>query len=125
MNVSLLDSAMEKWKKDLGAGLISSDIVGSDGLGLVSMNSNPMASALFGEITVYVRDTLNRSGFTPPLGRYYMTHMKNGHLSIVMVTGGFSWVSVVDRSKISMGILLNVALPGALKTLQSALEDNV
>jgi hypothetical protein len=52
-----------------------------------------------------------------------MTHMKNGHLSIVMVTGEFSWVSVVDRSQISMGILLNVALPGALKTLQMALLE--
>jgi uncharacterized protein len=123
MNVGLLDAAMEKWKKDLGAGLLSSDIVGGDGLGLISFNSNPMASALFGEITTFVRDALNRSGFTPPLGRYYMTHMKNGQLSIVMVTGEFAWVSVVDRTRISMGVLLNVALPSALKTLQSALEE--
>jgi hypothetical protein len=122
MNAKLLGKVVEVLKEDLGEGLVASDVfTTADGQSLAGYNSNPKACALFNEITKYLHKSLKGSGF-PGLGGYYMVHLENNMVVVVISHGEVQNGMLVDLSKTTMGLLLNVALPKAIATVEEAMK---
>ncbi len=113
MNVQALNAAVEGLKADLGAGLLATDIfTNADGQSIAGYNCQPKAAALFCQITGHMVSALKSAGF-PNLGKYYMLHLEDNSMVIVMPLGDFQWGVLVDLSKTTLGLLLNVVLPKA------------
>jgi hypothetical protein len=123
MNVALLNRTMESFRVQLGPALLSSDIFGADALPFVSHNSKPMAVALFGQVTNDFIDFTQRMS-VPTLGRYYMIQSTSGALFLLLHQSGYFWGSLIDTTKVSMGVLLNVVLPDALTNLKAAVSNS-
>ena len=123
MNVQALNNAVESLKADLGAGLLATDIfTTADGQPIAAYNSQPAAAALFCQITGYMKSALTDAGF-PTLGKYYMVHLENNSLVVVMPVGDFQWGVLVDLSKTTLGLLLNVVLPKAQAACLEAIQQ--
>ena len=121
MDVKKLNEAIENQRANMGEGLIATDIYGSaDGQSLVGWNSNPQACALFNRITNYMIEALDGAGF-PPLGRYYIVDLADGKMVIVISLGEYQWGMLTDRSKIQLGLLLNVIVPKMIDTFEEAI----
>jgi hypothetical protein len=106
----------------LEGGLVASDVfTTADGQSLAGYNSNPKACALFNEITKYLHKSLKGSGF-PGLGGYYLVHLENNMVVVVISHGEVQNGMLVDLSKTTMGLLLNVALPKAIATEEEAMK---
>ncbi len=117
MNIKRLNQAVEELKEDLGGALIATDIWNTeDAQSLAGFNTQPKATALFNEITRNLNKTLKGADF-PGLGRYYMLHLENNFMVIVAHHNGFQQGMLVDLSKTTMGILMNVALPKVFEGL--------
>lgn len=122
MNAKLFMKAVNELKEDLGEGLVATDVFSTaDGQSLAGFNSNPQACALFNEITKYLHKSLKGSGF-PGLGGYYMVHLENNMAVVVISKGEIQQGMLVDLSKTTMGLLLNVALPKSLATIDEAMK---
>jgi YesN/AraC family two-component response regulator len=123
MNVKKLNQAIEVQKDNMGEGLLATDIYGTaDGQSVVGWNSNPQACALFNRITNYMVDALDGAGF-PGLNRYYIMDLTDKKMVIVLNLGDFQWGMLVDRSKIQLGLLLNIAIPKMLTAFEDALKS--
>lgn len=123
MNVKKLNQAIEIQKDNMGEGLLATDIYGSaDGQSVVGWNSNPQACALMNRITNYMVDALDGAGF-PGLNRYYILDLADKKMVIVLNLGDFQWGMLVDRSKIQLGLLLNIAIPKMLGAFEDALKS--
>jgi hypothetical protein len=120
IQVGKLKQIIEELKDDLGGGFIATDIWASaDAQSLVGYNSQPKAVALFNEVTRMLDKTLKGSDF-PGLGNYYMVHLDNDHLIVILSTGAYQQSILVDLSQTTMGILMNVALPKLIDGLLEA-----
>jgi len=123
MNVKKLNEAIEVQKENMGPGLLATDIYGTgDGQSIAGFNSNPQACALFNQITIYMRDALDSAGF-PSLGRYYIMDLVDGKMVIVIHLGEYQWGMLVDRTKIQLGLLLNVVMPKMIDSFEQAMTD--
>jgi CheY-like chemotaxis protein len=121
MDVKKLNEAIEVQKENMGAGLLSTDIYGSDdGQSVVGWNSNPQACALFNRITNYMSEALDGAGF-PAFGRYYIVDLADGKMVIVISLGDYQWGMLADRTKIQLGLLLNVIMPKMIDTFEEAI----
>jgi hypothetical protein len=131
MNIQRLEEGMKALQKDLGAGLFAASIFGkNDGLDLVTVSPPGVdvgaANALFNNILNFVDDALIRSDISE-LGEYFVLEQGAPEaplLGIVAHCGEYRWGALVDLSKVSLGIVLNVAIPGQIKTLREALESD-
>lgn len=122
MNIQKLNNAIEIVKRDLGESLLATDIYTSgDGTSIAGHNSNPKACALFNELTTNLVKSLDSSGF-PGLNEYYMLHLKDGHLVIVVYLIEYQWGFLVDSDKVKLGLLLNIVIPNAVQAFIDALE---
>lgn len=123
MNVKKLNQAIEIQKENMGEGLLATDIFGTaDGQSVVGWNSNPQACALFNRITNYMVDALDGAGF-PGLNRYYIMDLTDKKMVIVLNLGDFQWGMLVDRTKLQLGLLLNIAIPKMLTAFEDALKS--
>lgn len=123
MNVKKLNDSIEILKGDLGAGLLATDIFGTeDGQTLAGWNSNPQACALFNKITNDMTAALDGAGF-PSLGRYYILDLVDEKMVVVITMGDFQWGLFLDRTKTQLGLLLNVVMPKAIDAFEEAIAD--
>jgi hypothetical protein len=130
MNIERLNEGMKALQKDLGAGLFAASIFGSsDGLELVTVSPPGIdvgaANALFNNIMNFVNEALIRSDISE-LGDYLILEQGAPEaplLGIVANYGDYRWGALVDLTKVSLGIVLNVAIPAQIKTLKEALES--
>ncbi len=121
MNIQKLNEAIETLKKDLGDGLLASDIwMSQDGQSIAAYNSKPEATALFNELTGFMNKTLKIAGF-PILGRFYLLDLADRKMAIVIPMGDFGWGMLVDGTKAQLGLLLNIALPHAIDVFEEAI----
>ncbi len=121
MNVKKLNEAIEVVKENLGAGLLATDIFGSeDGQSLAGWNSNPQACALFNQITNYMTEALGEAGF-PSIGRYYILDLVDEKMILVITMGDFQWGLLVDRTKTQLGLLLNIVVPKIIDSFEEAI----
>jgi len=122
MNVKKMEEIVAGLQEDLSGALVATDIYSSkDGQSLAGFNTQPKASALFNEITRYLNKSLKGSNF-PGLGSYYLVHLENNFIVVVIPQGDFQEGMLVDLSKTSLGILMNVAVPKIIEGLKEALK---
>lgn len=121
VNVSKLNEAVKTLKEDLGDGLISTDICFTqDGQSIAAYNSQPEATALLTQLTVYLIKTLRSSKF-PSLGKFYLMDLEDDKMGVVIPMGDYQWGMLVDTSKTQLGLLLNVAIPRAIDVFEEAI----
>jgi len=122
MNTKKLKEAIEVLKSDLDSALVSCDIYPTGvGTPLAGYNSNPQAAALFDRVTSYIVKALDGSGF-PVLNDYYLMDLKGNNLVVVLMFDEYQWSMLIDKDKINLGLLLNIALPNAKKALEEAIK---
>jgi hypothetical protein len=110
-------------KEDLGDALIAADIwpTGS-GQSIAGFNSQPKATALFEQVTIYMSKTLSGAGF-PGLNKYYMLDLQADSLVIVLQFEGYQWGMLINTTKVQLGLLLNIAIPKAREAFLDALKS--
>lgn len=121
INIEKLNAAMEDIKATLKDGLLAAEIWDRDaGLSFVSYNPQPIAVALFTEVTKMLKNTLADSGF-PGLKRYYLLDLDNDHMVMAILHGDDILQGLLMNSKkINLGILMAVALPKAIESIVKA-----
>lgn len=123
MNIQKLNDAVEIVKRDLGISLLATDIFTTvDGTSIAGFNSQPKACALFNELTTNLVHSLDTAGF-PGLNEYYLLHLKDGNLVVVLYLLNYQWGFLVDSNKVKLGLLLNIVLPRAREAFIDALES--
>ncbi len=123
MNIQKLKEAIEVQKRDLGRGLLATDIYSSsDGQSLVGYNSNPRACALFNKITEYMKVSLKESGF-PPMRRFYMLDLADDKAVVVIPMGKYQWGMLLDTKEVQLGLFLNVVLPKMISAFEEAIAS--
>jgi YesN/AraC family two-component response regulator len=124
MNVSKLNKSIETLKESLGGALLATDIWGtSDMQSIAGWNTQPAATALFGQIINNTNQALEGSGF-PKLGKYCIFDLVDGKLVVLIPMGDYAWDMLVDGKKAQLGLLLNVALPKAIAAFEDAITSN-
>ncbi|MEY1662464.1 hypothetical protein [Isoalcanivorax beigongshangi] len=119
VNLELLNKVVTDSKNTLREGMLAMDIwERATGLSLAGHNSQPVAVALFTQVMEFLENTLEQSGF-PALDRYFLMHMKDGHL-VAIVNHGDLLQGYLLNDKINLGILLSVVIPGAIKDIAAA-----
>ena len=120
MNIARLNEAIEELKANLGAGLLATDIFDSaEQQSIAGWNSNPQACAVFGQITEGMNNALGESGF-PTLGKYYLLNLVSDKLVMVIPMGDYQWGMLMDKTQVSLGLVLNIALPKAISAFEEA-----
>jgi DNA-binding response OmpR family regulator len=123
MNVQKLNKAIEILKESLGGALMATDIWGSaDMQSIAGFNSQPAATALFGQIINSTNRALKDSGF-PMLGKYCVFDLVDGKMVVLIPMGEYAWGMLVDGKKAQLGLLLNVALPRAIAAFEDAITS--
>jgi DNA-binding response OmpR family regulator len=123
MNVQKLNKAIEILKESMGGALMATDIWGSaDMQSIAGFNSQPAATALFGQIIVSTNRALKDSGF-PMLGKYCVFDLVDGKMVVLIPMGDYAWGMLVDGKKAQLGLLLNVALPKAIAAFEDAITS--
>jgi len=114
----IFQKAIEELKSDLGNAVVSTDIWHSDGeaKSLIGDNLQPKMVTLFNEFTRILKKILQNSN-VPGLGSYYLVQLENDHVVVVVVFGEYQQLMLVDLAKTTMGVLISVALPTLLSTL--------
>jgi CheY-like chemotaxis protein len=125
MDVKKLNKAMEALKEDLGDGLIYADIFSTvDGQAIVAHNPNPVADALFAKITAAIIDAFKtlteRERDKPKIGRYIQIDLEDQKVATVIPLGDYIWGTLVDTSKVQVGLLNNVVIPKAISLFEEA-----
>jgi len=124
MNVSKLNRSVDTLKENLGGALLATDIWANiDMQSLAGWNTQPAATALFGQITLSISQALEGSGF-PAIGKYLIFDLVDGKLIVIIPMGEFAWGMLVDGKKTQLGLLLNVALPKAIAAFEDAVTSN-
>jgi hypothetical protein len=118
---SQLESTVTDLQSQLRDGLVAADILDlTTGISLVSFNANPQASALFTLMTQQVNKMLEGIMY-PGLNRYFLLDLHSDHSAVVVRSGDDLLVTMlIDNTKTTLGILLGVAIPKALATLDAA-----
>ena len=110
-------------KDELGDGLISTDIFSADGLPVVDgYNSNEKATALFAQITEYIKNAVSNSNMSN-LGDYYIINLQEGTLDLVIVDERFMWKLLVNTNKVKLGYLFSIFLPEAIKRFKESIYN--
>ncbi len=122
IKIDKLKQIIEELKEDMGNGFVATDIwATADAQPLVGYNSQPKAVALFNEVTRMLDKTLRSAEFSG-LGDYYLVHLDNDHLVVILSIGDYQQGMLVDLSKTTMGILMSVVLPKVLAGLKEATQ---
>jgi hypothetical protein len=124
MNVPKLNKSIETLKENLAGALIATDIWGTaDMQSIAGWNTQPAATALFGQIINSTNQALQGSDF-PGLGKYCIFDLVDGKMVAIIPMGDYAWGMLVDGKKIQLGLLLNVALPKAIAAFEDAITSN-
>lgn len=118
---SQLEHAVHDLQSQLRDGLVAADVLDlTTGISLVGFNANPQASALFTLMTEQVNKMLEGIMY-PGLNRYFLLDLHSDHSAVVVRSGEDLIVTMlIDNTKTTLGILLGVAIPKLLATLDAA-----
>ncbi len=123
MNVQKLNKSIEILKESLGGALMATDIWSStDMQSLAGWNSQPVATALFGQIINSTNKALKESGF-PILGKYCVFDLVDGKMVVLIPMGEYGWGMLIDGKKAQLGLLLNLSLPKAIAAFEDAITS--
>ncbi|MHB1010204.1 MAG: hypothetical protein ACYC1E_13390 [Propionibacteriaceae bacterium] len=118
---SQLERALADLQSQLRDGLVAADILDlTTRVSLVSFNANPEASAQFVLMTEQLNRMLEEIMY-PGINRYVLLDLESDHSAVVVRSGAdMLLVMLVDNTRTTLGMLLAVAVPGALETLAAA-----
>lgn len=120
MNIKKLNNSVEMLKEYLGDALLACDIwTTGTGQSIAGYNTQPKATALFEQVTAFLKKALANSGF-PTIDKYYMLDCEANSLILVLQFDKYQWGMLVDKSKVQLGLLLNVILPNVTEEFQEA-----
>jgi len=121
MNITKFNKAIEDFKTDLDGALLSCDIWDKEtGFSVASYNPNEKYAALFAHIVNSMEKSLNELGF-PNFGEYQIIDLEmNSLLLIINGDGKYLWGSLIDKTQTSLGLLINIYIPKARKSLIDA-----
>jgi CheY-like chemotaxis protein len=123
MNVQKLNKSIDTLKENLGGALLAADIWGTaDMQSIAGFNSQPAATALFGQLINSTNRALKDSGF-PILGKYIIFDLVDGKMVALIPMGDYAWGMLIDGKKAQLGLLLNVALPKAIASFEDAITS--
>jgi hypothetical protein len=115
----IISDAIAHIRKLVGEALVSTGMTGPEGLTIVSYNTDEQSSGFSIMLTNYVRNALTTSGFAS-LGRFHMGRLANNALGIIFVEGDYCWSMTLDLNKANLGIVMNIVVPHALKSIDAA-----
>ena len=123
INIEKLEAALQELKATLKDGLLSTDIWDrASGLSLAGIETQPAAVALFTEVTNNLASTLSEAGF-PGLNRYYFMELEGDNIVMVIRHGDDLLHGILmNPKKVNLGILLSVAVPKAIASVEKARE---
>lgn len=91
-------------------------------MSIAGINPQPIACALFNELTENMISALSDSGF-PGLKDYYLLSMENKHLVLIIYLKDYQWGILADSSNVKLGLLLSVIMPKARAAFIDTLES--
>lgn len=122
MNIKKLNNSVDMLKEYLGDSLIACDIwMTNTGQSIAGYNTQPKATALFEQVTTFLKKALNGAGF-PPLDKYYMLDCAGDSMILVLQFEKFQWGILFTKSKVQLGLLLNVIVPNITEEFLEAVE---
>jgi hypothetical protein len=120
MNIKKLNSSVEMLKEYLGDSLMACDIwMTGTGQSIAGHNTQPKATALFEQVTDFMKKALSNSGF-PGIDKYYMLDLEGDALAIILVFDKYQWGMLVNKKKVQLGLLLNVIVPNVTEEFLEA-----
>jgi hypothetical protein len=123
MNIKKLNNSVEMLKEYLGDSLLACDIwMTNTGQSIAGYNTQPKATALFEQVTAFLKKALTGAGF-PPLEKYYMLDCEGDSLILVLQFEKYQWGMLVAKSKIQLGLLLNVIIPNVTEEFLEATKS--
>jgi hypothetical protein len=123
MNIKKLNNSVEMLKEYLGDSLLACDIwMTNTGQSIAGYNTQPKATALFEQVTSFLKKALTGAGF-PPLEKYYMLDCEGDSLILVLQFEKYQWGMLVAKSKIQLGLLLNVIIPNVTEEFLEATKS--
>lgn len=103
------------------SGLVATDIWDREsGTSLAGLRTQPAAVALFNEMTVWMDNTLQSSGF-PSLKQYYMLELEGDTLVVIIKHGDDILQGILCNSRMTnLGTLLSLGLRTAIDGVAAA-----
>lgn len=118
MDIQQMNAAIGKVERELGNALISTDVWKvADGQTIVGYNSQPLACALFNQITSYIDEALEQGEY-PKIDQYYIFDLKDGKMVLIIPFGEYIWEMLIDSQKVRLGVLLNTTIPQMIESFE-------
>lgn len=118
MDIQQMNAAIGKVERELGNALISTDVWKvADGQTIVGYNSQPLACALFNQITSYIDEALEQGEY-PKIDQYYILDLKDGKMVLIIPFGEYIWEMLIDSQKVRLGVLLNTTIPQMIESFE-------
>lgn len=123
MDIQAMNRAIHNVERELGNALLSTDVwTVADGESIAGYNSQPVACALFNQITAYVNEALEQSEY-PQLDKYYILDLQDGKMVIVIPLGDYVWEMLIDTQKARLGLLLNITIPQMIEAFEKIISS--
>jgi len=118
VDIQQMNAAIGKVERELGNALISTDVWKvADGQTIVGYNSQPLACALFNQITSYIDEALEQGEY-PKIDQYYILDLKDGKMVLIIPFGEYIWEMLIDSQKVRLGVLLNTTIPQMIESFE-------
>jgi hypothetical protein len=122
MDIKKLNEIIKELQKDIGKGLLSTDIWGVvDGQSIAGYKSNPTAAALMNRVGKEILDSTSVAGF-PSLEKFYVLELKNAKMLLCLLFGDYQWGMLLDTKQVQLGLLLNVIAPKCMEGFNAAVS---
>ncbi|MDR2861459.1 MAG: hypothetical protein LBV07_02770 [Syntrophobacterales bacterium] len=124
MDTIKLHNALDKLKELSNDGALSCDVYAmGDGQSIMGFNSNPVASAMFNNVTKRLLASL-REGGMPSLGKFYLIELEEGKAFAVLNMGKYQWNILLDTQLCSFGLLINIVIPKVAEIFKDSLDHD-
>ena len=121
MKIAAVNACIAEVRRNLGEALITTNIVGlQDGQAIARHNSDAKLEAIVAQITTFLRDVLKNTEIRK-MGEYYFIHLDNNTAGVFITFDEYVWTVIIDTTKTSMGMMLNVYMPDMIEQFKAAL----
>ena len=118
-----LYNTLDKLKDFSNNGALSCDIYATqDGQSIAGFNSNPVASAMFNNVTKRLLLSLKEGGM-PSLGKFYIIELEEGKAFVILNMGKYQWNILLDTHLCSLGLLINIVVPQVTEIFHASLAS--
>lgn len=121
MNIQKLNAAMDNLKSRTGDALVVTSILGyEDGQTLMEVNSDPKTDALIARMTSFLVQVMSKSTLGK-IGDYVIIDYSHNIVGVILLFERHCWAIGIDKTKLPLGMLLNIILPDTIKDFNGAL----